>query len=137
MLEKIGHIGIAVQSLEKTLPFYTDILNLELLGIEEVGSQQVKVAFLEIGESKLELLEPLSKESPVARFIEKHGEGVHHIAFETMVLEKRIQYMKERGIQFINKVPKLGAEGAKIAFIHPNSSYGTLYELCEKGGDPN
>ncbi|PEZ09144.1 methylmalonyl-CoA epimerase [Bacillus sp. AFS018417] len=133
MIEQIDHIGIAVQSIESVLPFYTEILKLKLLGIEEVQSQQVKVAFLVVGESKLELLEPLSNKSAIAQFIQKRGEGIHHIAFGVQSIKQRIQYIKQNGIQMIDELPRTGAQGAQIAFIHPKSTYGTLYELCDKG----
>ncbi|MFD1777183.1 methylmalonyl-CoA epimerase [Fredinandcohnia salidurans] len=132
MIKKIDHIGIAVSSIENSLPFYTNILNLQLEGIEEVESENVKVAFIKIGESKLELLEPLSPESPIAKFIEKRGEGIHHIAIGVSSIEARIKDMKENGIRMLADEPKLGAGGAKIAFMHPKSTGSVLYELCEK-----
>ena len=132
MIKKIDHIGIAVSSIENSLPFYTNILNLQLEGIEEVESENVKVAFINIGESKLELLEPLSPESPIAKFIEKRGEGIHHVALGVSSIEARIQDMKENGIRMLADEPKLGAGGAKIAFMHPKSTGSVLYELCEK-----
>ncbi|MEH7437324.1 methylmalonyl-CoA epimerase [Neobacillus drentensis] len=134
MIKKVDHIGIAVKSLENTLPFYTDVLELTLLGIEEVESQKVKVAFLQAGGTKLELLEPTSEESPIAKFIEKRGEGIHHVALGVESIEERIIEMKEKGIQMIDQRPRLGAGGAQIAFMHPKSSTGVLYELCEKKG---
>jgi methylmalonyl-CoA/ethylmalonyl-CoA epimerase len=134
MIKKVDHIGIAVKSLENTLPFYTDVLELTLLGIEEVESQKVKVAFLQAGGTKLELLEPTSEESPIAKFIEKRGEGIHHVALGVESIEERIIEMKEKGIQMIDQQPRLGAGGAHIAFMHPKSSAGVLYELCEKKG---
>ncbi|MEH7299898.1 methylmalonyl-CoA epimerase [Neobacillus drentensis] len=134
MIKKVDHIGIAVKSLENTLPFYTDVLELTLLGIEEVESQKVKVAFLQAGGTKLELLEPTSEESPIAKFIEKRGEGIHHVALGVESIEERIIEMKEKGIQMIDQQPRLGAGGAQIAFMHPKSSAGVLYELCEKKG---
>ncbi|MDR6122473.1 methylmalonyl-CoA/ethylmalonyl-CoA epimerase [Bacillus sp. SLBN-46] len=134
MIKKVDHIGIAVKSLENTLPFYTDVLELTLLGIEEVESQKVKVAFLQAGGTKLELLEPTSEESPIAKFIEKRGEGIHHVALGVESIEERIIEMKEKGIQMIDQQPRLGAGGAHIAFMHPKSSTGVLYELCEKKG---
>ncbi|MGG3563472.1 methylmalonyl-CoA epimerase [Neobacillus rhizosphaerae] len=134
MIRKVDHIGIAVRSLENTLPFYTNVLQLSLLGIEEVESQKVKVAFLEAGGTKLELLEPTSEESPIAKFIQKRGEGIHHVALGVESIEERISEMKEKGIQMIDQQPRLGAGGAHIAFMHPKSSTGVLYELCEKKG---
>ncbi|WML40467.1 methylmalonyl-CoA epimerase [Neobacillus sp. OS1-2] len=134
MIKKVDHIGIAVRSLDETLPFYTDVLKLTLLGIEEVASQKVKVAFLQAGETKLELLEPVSAESTIAAFIEKRGEGIHHVALGVTSIEARIAEMKENGIRMIDEQPRPGAGGADIAFMHPKSASGVLYELCEKKG---
>src|SRR3954469_10412208 len=112
MIKKVDHIGIAVSSLEETLPFYTDILQLELLGIEEVEDQQVKVAFIQAGETKLELLEPTSQKSAIAKYIEKHGQGIHHIALGIESIEERIQNLKRNGIKMIDEQPRKGADGA-------------------------
>ncbi|MED1782556.1 methylmalonyl-CoA epimerase [Brevibacillus fortis] len=128
---KIAHIGIAVKSLEKTLPFYTEQLGLELVGTEIVESEQVHVAFLQIGESHIELLEPLSDESPIAKFIEKRGEGIHHIAFDVDDVASRLSTLKEQGVPLIHEVPKAGAHDALIGFLHPKASNGVLYELCQ------
>lgn len=134
--KKIAHIGIAVKSLEATLPFYTDQLGLELAGIEEVESEHVKVAFLRIGESMIELLEPLNESSAIHTYLERRGEGIHHIALEVDHIEARLEQLKSEGIRLINEEAKLGANDSKIAFLHPKSSYGVLYELCEhKGSD--
>src|SRR5699024_7515552 len=103
---KIAHIGIAVQSLDQTLPFYINTLGLSLEKVEDVPSEEVKVAFLKVGETRIELLEPLASTSPVAKFIESKGEGVHHIAFEVDRIEKRLKKMKTEGIQLINEEPK-------------------------------
>ncbi len=130
----MDHIGIAVRSLETTLPFYTEVLKLPLLGIEEVESQKVRVAFLKAGETKLELLEPTTEESTIAQFIEKRGEGMHHIALGVNSIEERIIEMKEKGIRMIDEEPRIGAGGAHIAFMHPKSASGVLVELCEKKG---
>ena len=130
----MDHIGIAVRSLETTLPFYTEVLKLPLLGIEEVESQKVRVAFLKAGETKLELLEPTTEESTIAQFIEKRGEGLHHIALGVNSIEERIIEMKEKGIRMIDEEPRIGAGGAHIAFMHPKSASGVLVELCEKKG---
>ncbi|QIZ09813.1 methylmalonyl-CoA epimerase [Priestia megaterium] len=134
MIKKVDHIGIAVRSLEHTLPFYTDVLNLPLLGIEEVETQLVRVAFLEAGGTKLELLEPTSEESTIAKFIEKRGEGIHHVALGVVSIKERISEMKEKGIRMIDDQPRPGAGGANIAFMHPKSTSGVLFELCEKKG---
>ncbi|MDQ6599563.1 MULTISPECIES: methylmalonyl-CoA epimerase [Bacillus] len=134
MIKKVDHIGIAVQSLEKALPFYTEVLKLPLIAIEEVASEKLKVAFLSAGETKIELLEPASPESTVAKFIEKRGEGIHHVALGVESIEERIREMKENGIRMISDEPKIGAGGAHVAFMHPKSASGVLYELCEKKG---
>lgn len=134
MIKKVDHIGIAVRSLDEALPFYTEILQLPLLGIEEVDSEKVRVAFLKAGETKLELLEPTSAESPIAKHIEKRGEGIHHIALGTDSIQERINEIKEKGIRMIQDVPKAGAGGAMVAFMHPKSTGSVLYELCEKKG---
>lgn len=136
-VEKIAHIGIAVQSLETSLPFYRDVLKMNVEAIEIVDSEKVKVAFLKIGDTHLELLEPIDDSSPIQSFINKRGEGIHHIALEVDDIEKRLDTMRENGIKLINEVPKDGAGNAKIAFLHPKSTNGVLYELCqyEKGSD--
>ena len=132
MIKKVDHIGIAVRSLETTLPFYTEVLKLPLLGIEEVESQKVRVAFLKAGETKIELLEPKTVESTIAQLIEKRGEGMHHITLGVNSIEERIIEMKEKGIRMIDEEPRIGAGGAHIAFMHPKSASGVLVELCEK-----
>ncbi|MGN7178032.1 methylmalonyl-CoA epimerase [Paenibacillus sp. FSL R5-0490] len=134
MIKKVDHIGIAVRSIDKALPFYTETLQLKLLGIEEVDSQGVKVAFIKAGETKLELLEPTSEDSPIAKFIEKRGEGLHHVALGVDSIQERINEMKEQGIRMLQDEPKIGAGGAHVAFMHPKSTGGILYEFCEKKG---
>lgn len=134
MIKKVDHIGIAVRSIDEALPFYTETLKLEFLGLEEVESQGVKVAFIKAGETKLELLEPISEESPIAKFIEKRGEGLHHVALGVDSIQERINEMKEQGIRMLQDEPKIGAGGAHVAFMHPKSAGGILYEFCEKKG---
>jgi methylmalonyl-CoA/ethylmalonyl-CoA epimerase len=131
-LTHIEHIGIAVKSIEKALTYYEDVLGLTCYAIEEVKEQMVKTAFLKIGETKLELLEPTSEESPVAKFIEKRGEGIHHIAFAVNGIEHTLQEAAEKGVRLIDKTPRKGAEGLNIAFLHPKSTFGVLTEFCEK-----
>jgi methylmalonyl-CoA/ethylmalonyl-CoA epimerase len=133
MLQKINHIGIAVQSIAATLPFYRDNLGMTCLGQEEVAEQQVKVAMLAIGESKIELLEPTSADSPVARFLEKNGQGIHHIAYEVADVAAAIAKLLADGARMIDEKPRSGAHGTKIAFVHPKSSQGVLTELCQTG----
>ncbi|GGB51167.1 methylmalonyl-CoA epimerase [Fictibacillus barbaricus] len=130
--ERIDHIGIAVESLDSTLPFYVNVLGLTLEAIEEVPSQKVKVAFIKIGETRLELLEALSSESPIAQFIEKRGQGVHHVALGVTNIQERIDDMKANGIKMIHDAAVPGAGGAAVAFIHPSSTHKVLFELCEK-----
>ncbi|QKY69275.1 methylmalonyl-CoA epimerase [Lentibacillus sp. CBA3610] len=128
--EKIAHIGIAVQQIDHVISFYTDTLGLELEGVETVESEGVKTAFLKIGESRLELLEPLDNDSPIQRFLDKKGEGIHHIALETEQLDERLQNMTSEGIPLINEEPKQGAHNSQVAFIHPKAAGGVLFELC-------
>lgn len=133
MLTKINHIGIAVASLEETLPFYRDSLSMPFAGIEEVMEQKVRVAMLQVGESKIELLEPTSPDSPVTKFLEKNGPGIHHVAYEVDDIESAIAGLTEKGVRMIDAVPRNGAHGTRIAFIHPKSSNGVLTELCQCG----
>lgn len=132
MVKKVDHIGIAVKNLEETLKFYQEVLGLELDGIEIVEEQKVKVAFLPIGDTEIELLESTDKEGPIAKYIEKRGEGIQHIAFRVDDIEKAIEEMKNKGIRMIDEKPRYGAGGAKIAFLHPKSTYGVLIELCQR-----
>ncbi|RNC72273.1 MAG: methylmalonyl-CoA epimerase [Desulfuromonadales bacterium] len=133
MLSKISHIGVAVASLDEAIPFYRDNLGMTFKGTEEVAEQKVRVAFFQIGESKIELLEPTSPESPVAKFLEKNGPGVHHIAYEVHDIEKAISELAGQGVRMIDSVPRNGAHGTRIAFLHPKSSRGVLTELCQEG----
>jgi len=134
MVKKVDHIGIAVESIEQALPFYTEKLGAKLIGEEVVTSQKVKVVFLDVGNTKFELLEPTDESSPIAKFLKKRGEGVHHIALGVDDIKKRIEEIKEKGIQMIDETPRKGAGGADIAFLHPKSTRGILFELCEKRG---
>ncbi|WP_342525514.1 methylmalonyl-CoA epimerase [Chryseomicrobium sp. FSL W7-1435] len=131
-MKKVDHIGVAVNSLDEALPYYTETLGLPLLGIEEVESEQVKVAFLDAGNLKIELLEPMSEKSAIHTFLEKKGPGMHHIAFGVESIQTRLDDLKENGVRLLHEQPKTGAGGALVAFIHPKSSHGVLYELCEK-----
>lgn len=129
---KIDHLGIAVENLEESLKFYHETLGLPLKGIEEVAGQKVRVAFLPIGESKFELLEPTDPESPIAKFIAKKGAGIQHVAVKVENIEAEIERLKAEGVRFIGDTPTPGAGGAKIIFVHPKSTNGVLLELCEK-----
>lgn len=129
---KVDHIGIAVKDLEETLKFYSEVLGLEVQGTEVVEEQKVKVAFLPIGDTEIELLESTDSDGPIARFIEKNGEGVQHIAFKVENIEEAIEAMKAKGMRMIDETPRYGAGGAKIAFVHPKSSHRVLVELTQR-----
>lgn len=132
MVVGIDHIGIAVDSLDEAIRLYT-ILGLELEGIHVVEDQKVKVAFFSTGgETRIELLEASDAESSVAKFIEKNGEGVHHIAFKVRNIEDVLTQLRDKGLKLIDEKPRTGVGGSKIAFIHPKSTRRVLYELCEK-----
>lgn len=128
----IEHIGIAVKSLDEAIPYYENILGLKCYSIEEVADQKVRTAFFMIGQTKLELLEPMSEDSTIAAFIEKRGEGMHHMAFAVEGLADVLNETAEKGVRLIDKAPRKGAEGLQIAFLHPKSTGGVLTELCEK-----
>lgn len=130
-VNKIDHIGIAVENLEESSVFYRDVLGLELIGVEEVPSQRVKVAMFRIGESKIELLEPTSPDSPIAAFLEKKGQGVHHIAYSVQDAAGAVTELIEKEVRMIDKEPRPGAGGTKIAFVHPKASGRVLTELCQ------
>lgn len=130
-LSHIEHIGIAVKNLEESIPYWEKIFGLKCYSIEEVADQKVKTAFFKVGQTKIELLESTDPEGPIGKFIEKKGEGVHHIAFAVKGLENALAEAEANGIQLIDKTPRKGAEGLHIAFLHPKSTYGVLTELCE------
>ena len=128
----IDHIGIAVKSIEDSLKFWEGTLGIKCAGIEEVVEQKVKTAFLPLKDSEVELLEPTADDSPVAKFIEKKGEGIHHLAIRVDNLEQALAELKEKGIRLIDERPRKGAGGASIAFIHPAATGGILLELSER-----
>jgi methylmalonyl-CoA epimerase len=131
MIKHISHIGIAVKNLEEGIAFY-EKLGFKLEGIEEVPSQKVRVAFLPVGDTRIELLEPTADDSPIAKFIEKKGEGIQHIAFAVDDLPAALENSENEGIRLIDKEPRPGAHGADIAFLHPKSTNGVLIELCKE-----
>ncbi len=131
-LSHIEHIGIAVKSLEKAKEYYEDILGLKCYAVEEVKDQMVKTAFFKVGQTKIELLEATSPESPVAKFIEKRGEGIHHIAFAVDNTDKALSEVAEKGIKTIDEKARKGAEGLNIGFLHPKFTFGVLTEFCSK-----
>ena len=134
MTKKINHIGVAVRSIDAATPFYRDVLGMVFEGTEVVAEQKVKVAFFSVGESRVELLEPTADDSPVAKFLEKNGEGTHHVAYEVDDLVATLAKLKAAGVRLIDEVPRCGAHGTRIAFLHPKASGGVLTELCQGGG---
>jgi methylmalonyl-CoA/ethylmalonyl-CoA epimerase len=131
-LKHIEHIGIAVNNLDESIRFYEDVLGLKCYAVEEVKDQRVKTAFFLIGQTKIELLESTDPEGPIGKFLEKKGEGVHHIAYAVEGIENALAVMEEKGVKLIDLKPRKGAEGLDIAFLHPKSTGGVLTELCEK-----
>jgi methylmalonyl-CoA/ethylmalonyl-CoA epimerase len=131
-LTHIEHLGIAVKSLEDAIPYYEDVLGLKCYAVEEVAEQKVKTAFFQVGQTKIELLQSTDPEGPVGKFIEKKGEGIHHLAFAAEGLQESLDILAEKGVTLIDKTPRKGAEGLNIAFLHPKSTFGVLTELCEK-----
>lgn len=130
-LNYIEHIGIAVKSIDEARKYYEQVLGLKCYAMEEVPDQKVRTAFFKVGQTKIELLESTAPDGPIGKFIEKKGEGIHHIAFSVNELGRQLTRMKEHGVQLIDKEPRKGAEGLDIAFLHPKSTFGVLTELCE------
>ncbi len=128
----IEHIGIAVKSLDKAIPFYEKVLGLKCYAVEEVKDQKVKTAFFMVGQAKIELLESTDPEGPIGKFIDKKGEGIHHIAFAHENVGKALKQAENNGVQLIDKNPRKGAEGLNIGFLHPKSTFGVLMEFCGK-----
>lgn len=133
-MNKIEHIGIAVRNLDEAIKTYTELLGTECYKMEAVESEGVKTAFFQVGESKIELLEASNENSPIAKFIEKKGEGIHHIAFDVTDIQQSMKELASKGFQLLNEQPKNGADNKLVAFIHPKSSNGVLVELCQEKG---
>lgn len=131
-ISHIEHIGIAVKNLDDSIKYYEDILGLKCYAVEEVKDQKVKTAFFMVGQTKIELLESTDPEGPIGKYIEKKGEGIHHIAFAADNLKESLKEIESKGILLIDKEPRKGAEGLDIAFLHPKSTGGVLTELCGK-----
>src|SRR5512138_1604201 len=129
---RVDHIGIAVNSIEEVKKLYTDILGLDHLGTETVAEQKVTTAFFPVGESEVELLESTAPDGPVAKYLEKRGEGIHHVAFRVEDLDAALEELKDRGVRLIDEKPRVGAGGTRIAFLHPQATHGILVELCER-----
>lgn len=128
----IEHIGIAVKSLDESIPFYEKVLGLECYAVEEVKDQKVKTAFFKVGDTKIELLESTDPEGPIGKFIGKKGEGIHHMAFAMEDVAGALKEAEQNGIRLIDKEPRKGAEGLNIGFLHPKSTHGVLTEFCGK-----
>lgn len=132
MIEKIDHLGIAVENLDEAAKLYTDALGLSMAEIEELPEQKVRIVMIPVGESRIELLEATDPESVIAKFIEKRGEGLHHVALGVSDIQKVLDELKAKGIRLIDETPRIGVGGAKIAFLHPKSTNGILLELFER-----
>ncbi|NLL28920.1 MAG: methylmalonyl-CoA epimerase [Bacteroidales bacterium] len=130
-ISHIEHIGIAVKNLEESIKFYEEVLGFKCYGIEEVKDQKVKTAFFMVGQTKIELLESTDPEGPIGKFIEKKGEGMHHMAFAVEDIENALKEVEAKGVRLIDQTPRMGAEGMTIAFLHPKSTIGVLTEFCE------
>lgn len=128
---KINHLGIATKGIDEALKFWSDALGLENVHTEVVEDQKVRIAMLPIGESRIELLEPTGDDSPISKFLEKRGGGIHHIAVEVENIESALQQLKDKGMQLIDEAPRVGAEGCLVAFVHPSSTGGVLLELVQ------
>jgi len=131
-ISHIEHIGIAVNSLDEAIPFYENMLGLKCYAVEEVKDQKVKTAFFMVGQTKIELLESTDPEGPIGKFIEKKGQGIHHLAFATENVDESLSELEEKGVRLIDKKGRKGAEGLNIGFLHPKSTLGVLTEICGK-----
>jgi methylmalonyl-CoA epimerase len=132
MIHSIDHIGIAVRSIEASLDFYENTLGLKVTGIEEIPERKVRLAMIKLDNQVIELVEPMSEESPIHQFLEKRGEGLHHLAFLVSDIEVALEQMKKKGVELINPKPVQGAHGRKIAFVSPKSTHGVLMEFCQE-----
>ncbi len=131
-ISHIEHIGIAVNSLEEAIPYYENMLGLKCYAVEEVADQKVKTAFFQVGDTKIELLESTSPDGPIGKFLEKRGQGVHHLAFAVDNVNDSLNELGEKGLQLIDKTSRKGAEGLNIGFLHPKATMGVLTEICGK-----
>lgn len=131
-ISHIEHIGIAVTSLDEAIPYYEGVLGMKCYAVEEVADQKVKTAFFQVGDTKIELLESTDPEGPIGKFIEKKGQGIHHMAFAVDNVDEALTEVEEKGVKLIDKQGRKGAEGLNIGFLHPKSTLGVLTELCSK-----
>ncbi len=133
MIRKIQHIGVAVRKLDDAIPFYRDVLGLELAGIEEVADQKIRAAVFRVGESTIEVIESTSPDGPVGKFLDKNGEGIHHLCFKVDDAAAALSRAKEKGARLIDETPRSGVHGMKIGFLHPKSTFGVLTEFAQEG----
>ncbi|HEY3488772.1 MAG TPA: methylmalonyl-CoA epimerase [Candidatus Deferrimicrobiaceae bacterium] len=135
MIRKIAHIGVAVKSLDAAIPYYRDVLGLALVGIEEVAEQKIRAAVFRVGESTIEVIESTSPDGPVGKFVEKNGEGIHHLCFDVADTAQALADAKAKGARLIDETPRDGVHGMKIGFLHPKSTFGVLTEFAQEGED--
>jgi len=133
MIRKIQHIGIAVRSLQEAVPFYRDVLGLEFLGTEEVAEQKIRAAIFRVGESTIEVIESTEPDGPVGKFLERNGEGVHHLCFQVEDAAAALARAKGKGVRLIDETPRAGVHGMRIGFLHPKSTFGVLTEFAQEG----
>ena len=133
MIRKIQHIGIAVRSLSEAVPFYRDVLGLEFLGFEEVAEQKIRAAIFRVGESTIEVIESTAPDGPVGRFLEKNGEGIHHLCFQVGDAAAALSHARGKGVRLIDEAPRVGVHGMRIGFLHPKSTFGVLTEFAQEG----
>ena len=133
MIRKIQHIGIAVRSLSEAIPFYRDVLGLPFLGTEEVAEQKIRAATFRVGESTIEVIESTAPDGPVGKFLEKNGEGVHHLCFQVDDAAAALSSAKGKGARLIDETPRVGVHGMRIGFLHPKSTFGVLTEFAQEG----
>jgi methylmalonyl-CoA/ethylmalonyl-CoA epimerase len=133
MIRKIQHIGIAVRSLQEAIPFYRDVLGLPFLGTEEVAEQKIRAAIFRVGESTIEVIESTAPDGPVGKFLEKNGEGVHHLCFQVGDAAAALAHAKGKGARLIDETPRVGVHGMRIGFLHPKSTFGVLTEFAQEG----
>jgi len=131
MIRKIQHIGVAVKSLSDAIPFYRDVLGLEFLGVEEVAEQNVRTAIFRVGESTIEVLETTAPDGPIGKFLERNGEGIHHLCLRVDDAAAALSHVKGKGVRLIDETPRTGVHGMKIGFLHPKSTFGVLTEFAE------
>ncbi len=135
MIRKIQHIGIAVRSLQEAIPYYRDVLGLEHVGTEEVAEQKIRAAVFRVGDSCIEVIESTAPDGPVGKFLEKNGEGIHHLCFQVDDAGAALARARDKGVRLIDETPRVGVHGMRIGFLHPKSTFGVLTEFAQEGDD--